>query len=139
MKPKKVTSGGKVILFGTSLGVSIAVILSLILAAVFTSLVINETISYATMNYFSFIILALSVFVGAMTACLFVKNKYAIIAGIVSAGCFLLMFAVKVLCIEGVIEGFWPTIGVITVGGVAACAVCISAGRKKVKRKYRTR
>lgn len=124
---------------GAGIGAIAAILLSLILAATVALMILNETVGEDALQYFTFAILVLSVFTGALTANKLVMRKYALVTAAVAAAYLVVLISVALLCFDGVLTGVLLGVLAVGVGGIASCAVCIRMNSKDKKRKYRPR
>ncbi len=125
MKPKTkiASSKNKSIAFGASIGIGIAMILSVMLSAGATSLVMKGSIQESAFSIFAFFVRAIAILVGALIGTQLIKEKCLLTIGIIALGYLILLLALGIVVYDGSFRGFGMGVISVITGGAIGCIV----------------
>lgn len=118
-----------------AIGTGISLLVSIIGAAIATSMVLNETASEGAMNIISLVIQWFASALGSLAAGKIAGEKYALIVGITSGIYLLFLAAINIMFFDGIFVNIWLSLLCVAIGAAAACALCISKQGSKQRRK----
>jgi len=117
-----------------AIGVIISIGTSILLSGAAALLVINGRMKEEHIQYFAYAIQCIAAIIGAYVTGKLMKQKPAVVCGIVSGMYMLLLLAVNILLIDSGISNLLITLVAVALGWACSCALCIP---RRDKRKYR--
>lgn len=121
--------------FGTTLGVIVSILITLLLAGIAAILVLNGSVPDSTTPYICIAILFISCFVGAYLGGKTVEDKKLISCVFSGSMYFLVILAAKILVFEGAYTRVIPTIISILVGIGLATILILKPKRQRTGKK----
>ena len=130
---------GKSIAAGIGIGTMVSLVISIVLAALVTSLIAREKINENQMNIFSLGIHYAAVLAGAICAYKITYSKCVLVTGLTALVYLLFMCTTAIVVYDGISPSIWTSILAVGLSFLSACTVCISGGMKHKKRKRASR
>lgn len=118
------------------IGVAAATIISVLLAAGLTSLVMNGTVGETAAGPYIFIIRTVASAIGCLVGTMLMKGKYLLVAGSIALGNLAVLVAMGIILYEGSFNNILSGLLSVLLGGVIACFVVLKP-LKKSKHKVR--
>lgn len=122
-----------------AIGVLISIVISILFSSVVALLVVNGRISAEYMQYFAYGIQLFAVILGAYIAGKLIKQKAAVVCGIVSGTYMLLLLAVNILLVDSGISNLSITLIAVVLGWGCSCALCMKRRERRKYKKVRNR
>jgi len=125
MKQKKHTSvfGGRSTVFCTAIGVAVAVIVTALLSAGLTSLVMNGTIAEKATSPYIFVIRLLAVLFGGLLGAGLSDGKILPVVGLITGVYIVILLSVGIAAYDGSFYNFGTGLFSTLIGGVIACLI----------------
>ena len=120
---------------GVGFGIAVSVFLSVLLAMLLTTMVLNERAGECTIEYAVPVIAFVSSLAGSVVAGKMAREKVAILAGVTGAAYILILIGMGILFFDGGFHNLWSSLLSVVAGCVVSCAICIRGGRSGSKRK----
>lgn len=122
-------------IFDIGLGVAVAVFVSVIGAAIGAFVLVTETLNQSSIPIIAVVAQFLSAFVGGVSACKRVGEKYVFAAGITTVCYLFLLVCITVLLTENSFHNFLPSLLSVMLGSALACTTCLMKRSGKWHRK----
>ncbi len=134
MKRKGMTKESNV-LVGALIGIAACITIMLIMGAVGAWMINSERLDLTNMNWLKIVIQVLSAFVGTLIALTLVKEKLAIITGMIVAGVLVILICIAMLFFDGISGNILTGVISISSGSAAACLLKLKTGEGSMKKK----
>ncbi len=131
IKQRKVSMGKHSAIAGIAIGMAVVLVISFVLTAGLTSLIINGKLSEGTAGVFVFVIRAISVLAGGLVATTLVKERCLPIVGAVAAVYLLVLLGTGIAAFDGSFKNFIPGIMSVLIGGILACMIKLKPQKKR--------
>ena len=138
MKPKlrRQMISNHATMFGVGIGIVISFVLSMLLLAGVTSLLVSGGVGESLTGTFVFAIRTIALLVGVLIGTGFIKEKCVFVAGIITLSYLILLTGLGVVLYDGSFKAFGVSITSILLGGASGCLIRLKLQNKpqRVKR-----
>ena len=130
-KNMRVTSSRKITeVPAVVIGVVAATIISVLLTAGLTSLIMNGMVSETAAGPYVFVIGMIASAIGCLIGMILMKGKYLIIAGSAALGYLAVLIGLGIVLYEGSFKNMLSTVVSVLLGGVIACLLVLKPLKK---------
>lgn len=115
---------------GIVLGTGAAILISILLTAVLTSIVLNGRIGESGVNNYVFVIRAVSVLVGCMISTILINNKHLLVIGLTALGYLIIIIGWAIVLYNGSFHSFASGLVSVLLGAVGASIIKLKPPKK---------
>lgn len=113
-----------------AIGIAVATIISILLTAGLTSLIMNGTVDEATTGPYIFIIRTVASAIGCLIGTMLMKGKYLLVAGVIALGYLAILIGIGIILYDGSFNNILSGAVSALLGGVIACVVVLKPLKK---------
>ncbi len=121
------------VITGAGIGVATAVVISILLTALYGVLMINGSVGEAPSTVVIFLIRTVSAAVGGFVAAVLTKGYFLPVVGITIAGYLILLLGTGIIAFDGSFKNFGSGLLSVLLGGAIPCITKLKAPKRRLK------